>query len=288
MVFCPQARTLLCWILLVPTVTADDLRIVQRDYGDGGVSHDTRYFLKGERRRVELRHYLGGRTLESFIYGPHLAVIYQCDLDRTVYLNLDTRRYFVTPANPFPIPKGSTAAPVEPAPPPKPEGPQIRQSSLLKIEETSNRRLFHGREAWLVRETEDRTSTLGARVDKYSSVTETWYIDLDAPMDCFKPLPGMKYEDRLVAGNGLFEQQIVGSARRGYAISTKRMFKSDLDTSTFLTEVVDFSEQPLESNLFEIPADFTETKRWEDIYPPLQPRLRWWESVIVWFYRLVH
>ena len=192
----------------------------------------------------------------------------------------------MTPANPFP--KGLAAVALEPAPPPKQEGPQIRQSSLLKIEETSDRRLFHGRETWLVRETEDHTSTLGARVDKYSSITETWYIDLDAPMDCFKPLPGMKYEDRLVAGNGLFEQKIVGSARRGYAISTKRMFKSDRDTSTFLTEVVEFSEQPLDSNLFEIPADFTETKRWEDIDPPLAPRLRWWESVVVWFYRLVH
>jgi hypothetical protein len=258
---------------MTSSALAGDLKYTQRLSTGSGTSHDTVYYLKGERKRIDSRSYVGGETPQSFVYGPHTAMIMQCDLSRVLHLNLDTKKYYVQPIKPLTFSSAtsqldgiasalSTAA-----------SPSHSQESVVRVEETGDKKQFHNREAWLVRQTTESTLHYGGQTHKSTSVDESWYIDLDVPMYCPKQLglaPNTKVQSRLaIAGDNVTEIR-TGTARIGFPISHRNRVTSSPGSREFGMNVVDWSEETLDPKLFEVPDGFVETKNWEDVQPALR------------------
>jgi hypothetical protein len=273
-------------MVLPSLVFAGDLKYTQRAFYDNGPSHNIVYYVKGERKRMDNRSYIGGQTPESFVYGPRTAMIMQCDLDRTLHLNLDAKKYLIEPTKPSPfiaVARWLAALLLS-----RPSPPFSHSERAVALEETGDKKQFHNREAWLVRQTTKSAVEYEGVTHNSTTVEESWYIDLDVPMYCRKQTgvpPNTKVQGRLsVVGQDLNETR-TGSARTGFLISQQQVMMSPTETHTLGMEVVDWSEEPLDPRLFEVPDGFSETKEWKDIYPPLGgvPRPTGaWEKFLQW------
>jgi hypothetical protein len=257
-------------MVLPSLVFAGDLKYTQRIiYGDGP-AHDTVYYVTGERQRIDSQSYFGGQTPESLVYGPHTAMIMQCDLNRVLLLNLDTRKYFV-----HQIKQGNSrgeTGKLSAVPPlrSKAANKNPTEERAVAVQETGDKRDFHNREAWLVRLTIESTTHYEGVTHKSTSVDESWYIDLDVPMYCrkqmgLKPNTGAQY--RLSTGDENVTETRTGTARIGFPISRNYRVTSSSESRQSSMEIVDWSEEPLDPKLFEVPGDFVETKNSDDINP---------------------
>jgi hypothetical protein len=277
-------------MVLPSLVFAGDLKFTQRIFLDNWLSHDAVYYVKGERKRIDSQSYVGGQTPESFIYGPHTATIMQCDLNRTLILNLDAKKYIVHEIKLQPLGRITgflSAGPLTGATAANKNYSEVR---AVSVKGTGDKRDFHGHEAWLVRETTKSTTNYGGNTTRSSSVEETWYIDLDAPTYCPKQFglaPNMKAQSRLgVLGQNVTETR-TGTARIGFPISQKEMTMSGMGGMRLQSrmEILDWSEEPLDPKLFEVPDGFTETKEWKDIAPRLgraSTPTGTWENFLRW------
>ncbi|MCU1309513.1 MAG: hypothetical protein JWO20_638 [Candidatus Angelobacter sp.] len=266
---------------------AGDLEYTRRIVYGNGPSHDTVYYVKGERQRIDSQSSIGGQTKESFIYGPHTAMIMQCDLNRVLLLNLDTKKYFVHDIKPHPTGlitgilsagrlTGGTAA-----------NTSYTEKRDVSVKETGDKRDFHNHEAWLVRQTTESTRNYDGHLSQSTSVEETWYIDLDAPMYCRKQMglpPNTKVQSQLgTVGENVTETH-TGTARIGFPVSQQYHVISPSQSQSSM-EVVDWSEEPLDPKLFEVPNGFVETKNEDEVNPPfgrVSKAAGAWENFVRW------
>jgi len=261
-------------MVLSQFVFAGDLRYTQRTSFDKWLTHDAVYYVKGERKRIDGRAYIGGQTPRSINYGPHTATIMQCDLDRALYLNLDTKKYFVQEIKPRPPGRITGTLSTRPLTGATDASQNHSEVRAVSVKGTGDKRDFHNHHAWLVRQTTEINTNYDGNNSRLTSVEETWYIDLDAPMYCPKQFglpPNAKVQYQLgTVGENVTETR-TGTARIGFPISRKEVVKSS--TGGILRqsgmEILDWSEEPLDPKLFELPDGFTETKNLGDIHPRL-------------------
>jgi hypothetical protein len=260
---------------------------VQRVTGETRREETT--FIESDRYRREYRSFVqavhGDGTLDTRP-GPRLAVITRCDPSQMFELNLEDREYVVTTFPQFkptrePI-KARTDNIVQTV---APWVPTVR--SELKTVDTGERKNLFGHEARHVIATRITIPLAGSHVERNESVTDLWYIDLDAGTSC-----GMNRQPRNVSPR--HEYYAVGGERyefiddgiriRGFAVESSRTLRGTTvlpdgtkhgTAYTYQEKLTEFYEGPLDPALFEVPGDFRKVR---DIRrePPMTLADRWY------------
>lgn len=257
-------------------VASPDVTYKVRRTLSNGVSHDEVFYFKAGKQRVDRQSFVGGETRGSFIYGPHGASIYDCNGLRLM-LNLDGKQYFVVPRVQMNAGTGSGRAVLMPTP----TANAPRSTSEVHVEDTGKRREFHGHDAWLVRETRQTRTEYQGKSSEYTMVIDTWYIE-PPPTGC------PEHPGRVVFSVPGTNEIRTGSAKLGLPIErVEHITNSNGTTRESREEIVEWSEAALPDDLFAAPADFKETKNWQDIEPELgKPTLL--QRMVAWFYRTFH
>lgn len=232
------------------------------------VSLNTTY-LQDARQRVEF---------------PGVITIEQCDLKRSVMLNVEAKRYRLQP---YPEPKPAAEQPADtvdqPAAqmaqmmaqgqPQKPRGGVVTLTTTLS--DTLERQPMFGLEARRIKTTVIKESSQSA-CDKAPLKIEVdaWYVDLPQQASCSRPVdsPPPPTGDPSACTDTL-ETRTVGDVRLGFPIkmttSTTTGEGKNMETVTNSQEVTALEIAGLDSALFDVPADFTEAASTAEIVPAI-------------------
>ena len=206
-------------------------------------------YLKGPRERREY-------TVEGRRAGhSHHVMIYQCDKRRTLELNTEAQIFGVSPFEDW----SERLAHLQPVEEPQPAGADV--TIATDVVDTGERRHFGGQVARRVRTRVTVQAMPGANTRPRTEETDGWYLDL----------PGLGCSDAgtmattiasgyVVRQEGAREDRLhfktLGNAPRGYPIEeTHRYTEAGRSTITKL-ELVDLSELPLDTALFELPSGY--------------------------------
>ena len=245
----PQARP---DFFVVPNFR--DLKVqVNHQHGLGPELVSTWYF-KGARERQE--------TAPTRALPPFSATLFECDLKTQVHLNERAKTYFS-------LPLGRELPPREDRPLPKARSdPTATMTVTVDTVDTGERRQQGSYEARHVKTTITMTPAKGSTVPARKTEIDGWYIDI----------PGMSCRnidlEREPVGIGLgfaappsagqfprLEIKHTGTGRRGFAIEETSRETGEGNVLVNKTKLVEFSEEPLDPSLFEVPSDYTEAER---------------------------
>jgi len=247
------AQTLSIPAFVVPTFA--DLTIKTRhSFGTTSSRGTTEVlYLKGARERREFLDEQPGNRRSNY------ATIMQCDQRRSVQLNPEARLYSVSVLEDWSaqVKRGR----------PAPEGQGADVTTTFDAADTGERRPAGHYVARRVRTTVTVEPSPGANTPPSTRETDGWYMDL----------PGLGCSDsattayltvgEVVGPGGIRDRhhyKTKGAASRGYAIEETTRFTQTGRTSVDRVELIELSEHPLDSSLFDIPRD----------YRPALPRVR--------------
>lgn len=236
------------------------------------VSHNTAY-LQGARQRVEF---------------PGVVTLEQCDLKRSVLLNMTAKRYRVQP---YP-----EAAPAAATPAPEALDPQAAQMAQMAqmmsggqkpqarggvvtftttLSDTLERETAFGLDARRIKTVMFKQSSASA-CDKSPLKIEidAWYVDLPTQSACVRPAtpePAATADPN--ACTDTIETKVAGDVRLGFPIklatTTTTGEGNQVATSTTSQEVIALEITRLDPALFEVPADFVEAGSTAEIIPSI-------------------
>jgi hypothetical protein len=236
-----------------------DLNIKYRT-NNGGQMMESVTMLKGARERSETR--TGSMAMVSII---------QCDLKRTIQLNENARKYVITSmeVGNSSGPVASSAATGGPAEPTRPGG--VVTYTTTSIDTGERKEMFgftakHIKGSTVTESSPDACNPMKQRIER-----DGWYIDFSFGLDCNQG--GGSAANYPVAPGGCKDRiqfKQLGTARTGYPLmETTTMYGADgkvVFTST--KEVVELSREPLDAALFDVPAGYTETQNYQELYMP--------------------
>jgi hypothetical protein len=247
------AQTLSIPAFVVPTFA--DLTIKTRhSFGTTSSRGTTEVlYLKGARERREFLDEQPGNRRSNY------ATIMQCDQRRSVQLNPEAKLYSVSVLEDWSaqVKRGR----------PAPEGQGADVTTTFDAADTGERRPAGHYVARRVRTTVTVEPSPGANTPPSTRETDGWYMDL----------PGLGCSDstttayltvgEVVGPGGIRDRhhyKTKGAASRGYAIEETTRFTQTGGTDVVRVELIELSEHPLDSALFDIPR----------AYRPALPRVR--------------
>jgi hypothetical protein len=230
--------------LVVPNFP--DLTIKTRRTDGGHYSNLQTLYLKGARQRSEYVMQNAGSSMNG-------TTITQCDERLTFNLNSKEKTY-----TSFPIEDWATRGKrAHPGPPTETTSADV--AIIIDSVDTGDRRKIGSHELRRIKTTTRVEPGPGAVTLASLTEVDGWYIDL----------PGLGCQESrgtswLMASSGKRDRvQIkrLGTAPRGYAIEeTSHKTEANLTTIS-KTELLEFSEAPLDTTLFELPAGYSPALR---------------------------
>jgi hypothetical protein len=258
-----------------PPPPASDIEVHSRYTRGAEVSENTTY-IHGPRQRVEF---------------PGVITIEQCDLHRTVLLNVTSKKYLIRPYAEAPAVAPKTPAAVEAAPEtgsgalaamdmtgsgsqPPPKGGVITYTATLT--DTLERKPLFGMEARRIRTVIVKQPSASA-CDKSGLKVEVdgWYVDLPQSAGCTKPpaapdTPPAPSPDVCV---DRVDAQTVGDAKMGFPVAmvttTTAGDGDKQEISSTSMEVSGLEVTRLNGALFDVPPDFVEANSSAELVPTL-------------------
>jgi hypothetical protein len=227
--------------------------------------------------RVKSKYTTGGQSTETTVYtkdsrqrfdaGPGIAMINQCDVQRSIQLFEQRKSYMVFPAG-----DQSTLAGT-PAPAPS-TGGVVTYS--VNITDTGERKTIFGYPARHMKS----VSTKDAGPNTCNPGRETlefdgWYIDYepDVPM-CLANMNKIQAPPSQPRCNDEVKVNQTGDGKLGYPLSyTLKTTKEDGSSTVMEMQVTDFSTATLDNSLFEIPSGYSELKSTADFSAALGAHL---------------
>jgi hypothetical protein len=205
--------------------------------------------LKGPRQRNE-SHPESARPSQ-----PFMAHILQCDQQTGIRLFEHSKTYRLDHWH-EPAAERRQIRPVKPA-----DRPEV--TVTISAVDTGERRTMGSYEAHHVK----TTITVNPGKDAASKPSRTdidgWYVDLPG-LNCrtamperFPPFIGGWIVTREAGGHDHLVYKFEGTAPRGYAVEETSTERSGGNVVVNKTELLEFSEQPLDESLFEVPEDYT-------------------------------
>lgn len=287
------------WILMAQLpLYASDLKIVTTHrLGERLPPATQTKYIKGQRIRQEWRNSLGsakhaGDPL-TYTYGPRMAVIYQCDQRRVVEMDLEHGEFRDYEIDEYGLPVGA----LQKAKPLSRTGATV--DVTIETRDTGERKEIFGHTA---RRVITRTKTVappGACTSSSESEVDGWYIDLAVPGRCFERPEGHPAAMSFLASScgekaDNLEVHRTGQAEMGFPVKLTNTTSSEIvlpdgttkqAASTFEIEVVELSEEPLDSQLFEVPSGFRRVSKLHSEPPTpgsMRPHL-FWERIKAFF-----
>lgn len=211
-----------------------------------GQSYETATFIKGKRQRSES---LGGNVS-----------IMQCDLRRNLQINTNSRTYMTTP---FATTIQSATKPAASST----EKDGVIQTggtvtTTITTRDTGERKQMFGYTARrLITTIESVSSPYACSKTDTKMQTDGWYVDAAFALDCDASAGSFGGGYGQKSGcTDKFSVKTVGTVKRGFAVYEKTAFLDAAGNETFsmINEVIEFSNETLDSALFEVPAGFRE------------------------------
>jgi hypothetical protein len=229
----------------------------------GAQVSETTTLIRGPRQRVEF---------------PGMTVISQCDLNRTLQLNDQSKHFIVQKhqtAEPASSPEGDAALQqaMSGHKPQPPKGGVVTYTTTLT--DTGEKKEFFGREARHVKtvtvgeSTENACSKVKQRIE-----VDAWYLDVPSTMAGCTPKaevkPAAKSADACV---DRVETRTVGDAKLGLPVLSTTTTTTgegvEQDSSAVKIEVDKMEVTRLDPALFDAPADYTEVASYSDLIPSM-------------------
>ena len=207
--------------------------------------------LKGARERSDSERWTGATLLTR---------IWQCDRKAWITLLDINKTYLISP-----IPDVDENAEARrerlPLSPPKPLGPIV--TITTDSEDTGERRQTAGYELKHIKTTVTVDPAEGAGTAASKTEIDGWYVDLPN-LACHSDEPGVQppvsgwlvRTDR--GAHDTFKYVKTGNATVGYAVEETATVRSEGNVAINKTELLEFSDQPLDNSLFEVPPGYTE------------------------------
>jgi hypothetical protein len=207
---------------------------------------------------TEVLYLKGARERHEFLYeqavnmGPGHAILVQCDQRRIVQLNSEDNLYSVSVLEDWSERfKGRR---------PLPEAQGADVTTTFDAVDTGERRRVGHYVARRVRTTVTVEPSAGANTPASTRETDGWYIDLPG-LGCSGGETTRTYWTiaEVVGPGGLADRHhytTKGAANRGYAIEETNHFTQAGRTNVDRVELIELSEHPLASSLFDIPRDY--------------------------------
>lgn len=239
------------------TPTTTDVKIRQRM----GPGMEAVLYIKGQRMRSEMAGDFG------------MTTILQCDLKRTLTINVKTKTYMITSTD------GSNTSAIGGADgggainPPAPASTPQRGGVVnitQTITDTGERRQMFGFSARHIKTSLVKTASPDACDKDQKIQTDGWYIDFEYKFEC--PDQVQRYKTTPVrpqpAGcQDEVRMKTTGSAKLGFPVLvTTTIYEPDGSTTTTTQEVLELSKEPLSAALFEVPEGYALAKNVQDLY----------------------
>jgi hypothetical protein len=223
--------------------------------------------LKGPRERSESELPSTGTT--------SLTHIWQCDRKAWITLFDFNKTYQVFPIHD--IDENAEARRKRLlVPPPKPPGPVV--TITTDSEDTGERRQMAGYELKRIKTTITVEPAEGAGTAASKTEVDGWYVDLPN-LSCLSEERGAQpfvsgWLVRTASGaHDRFEYVKTGNATVGFTVEETSTVRSEGNVVINKTELLEFSDQPLDDSLFEVPPDYTEKPHpvIHKQFPPTKP-----------------
>lgn len=230
--------------LLTLSITAlADVKIKSRQTMSGQSYENTTY-IKGKRQRTET---MGGMMIN----------LTQCDLQRGVQINPNTKTYMINAFNQAVEANQKVAAPQN-------DG-VVRAggtvTTTITTKDTGERKQMFGFTAkHLIITMETVSSANACSVNNSKMEFDGWYIDAEFVLDCEQNSQYQNYNTKKTGCQDKYQIKQNGTAKRGYPVYEKMTMFDEKGKESFSTinEVVELSKATLDQNLFEIPSDYRE------------------------------
>lgn len=207
--------------------------------------------LKGPRERSEFQFGLTG--------SAPVTRIWQCDRKLFISLFAFNKTYQVFPIHDDDDDAGRTKLPRRSGP--QQSGPVV--TITTDSQDTGERRQMAGYEVKHIKTTITVDPAEGARTAASKTDVDGWYVDLPS-VACLSREPGVQppvpgwLVGAAPGAHDTFKFIKTGDATVGYAVEETSTVRSEGNVEINKTEMLEFTDQPLEDALFEIPPDYTE------------------------------
>lgn len=234
-----------------------------------GMKTESTIYVKGLRKRTEAGAIMG---------IPSNPTIEQCDLQRTITLNLNKKLYFIEPFsnNQEEVIDEDIKAPVKKtAPVSKPTQKGGTITMYFSIVDTNERKMMYGfnaRHIWTSQKIKPSVDACSMK-DSIIIKTDGWYIDLpqfNCPVRYSSYRPARTANTEKPDCQDKFITRRSGRGKLGFPLilkTTMIMGDGTGKTSEFVTDLstIELTNGKLDSMLFEIPPGFTEAKSLEEL-----------------------
>lgn len=286
-------KSLLAFAVLLAAVlpaSCTDLKVVTVfRFPDGDTYMQTRYY-QGERIRSEWQDHTQWKP-GLVTYGPPRATIVECDVQRTIDMDLKAQQYSVTELNDECVGKSA------PAPPSTKETVDV----YIESTDTGERAQILGQTARHIITHKRQVASAQACWSNNETEVDGWYVDLKEHQPNQKPrqddgaanvvMTGANCRDKIVLHRKGLDK--LGSPVKLVQISRSSHLKADGTSVESIIrwemEVTELSQAPLNPSLFQLPADFTRVAR-IDGQPEMPVSVAieyWWQralnTVSSWF-----
>ncbi|HEY6231141.1 MAG TPA: hypothetical protein VIW64_07750 [Pyrinomonadaceae bacterium] len=235
----------------------NDLKITYRTTTSGHSMENTT-MLKGARERTEMKVGMGRDIIN----------VTQCDLKRIIQISDSARKYVITPMdNGDATPNTAPAANQMSAEPSRRGG--VITYTINSVDTGERKEMFgfqarHVKRTILIESSPDACSPMKQKME-----TDGWYIDFSFGLRCDVGAASMRNMGGMQGGcrdTVRFNQQ--GAARTGYPLQeTTTSYGPDGSVAFSSTkEVIELSREPLDAALFDVPAGYTETSNFQELY----------------------
>jgi len=265
-------------LLLPAAALATDLRIVTRLTVNPRLDYTSTEYISGPNLRQET-----GLAMDN-LKGHHLVNIYtKTDSgNRRFVLDLEGHEYVTYETDQYGVMVGSRRVPIVPS---KSSGGTL--DIWIESTDTGERQEMFGHTARHIITKERRVPGAGSCSHASESETDGWYIDYSVLPEAKRPLSGVNF---LVAGNcrdkiefhrsGVqpgFPMKV--SIKQTQHLAEQADAPERVHTIMSTSEVIEFSEAPLDPALFQVPADFRQVK---DFSSRDKPQLTAWQTFKNW------
>jgi hypothetical protein len=234
-------------------------------YVEGQHTREITHYFKATRQRDEFKQ--TGKDGKPVFF----ARIYQCDLRQMV--NVDyTQKYFFVSSFLNGLPIGAAMAFNESQLPPQPQPlsatrPGGNVSETITVTDTGERKEMYGFTARHIRTTITWDANPSCNQTRLRQEIDGWYADLLYGMECSPDISGFynqtylvpysKCAERFDKRRYAYARKQSGAARMGFPLVQTRKVYDDKGRALVSTqEVIEVSRDELESQLFEIPANY--------------------------------
>lgn len=285
-------------LFLPSLVAASDYHYTIRDIWNDRTSEQTQW-VSGDKQRVEYRSSTADASGKATL-GPRIATIIDCGTARAIELNLDAREY-ASSGRKIRLTRAEMEQLKEKAVNTRKTAakPEPKMTIEVNTVDTGERKTLFGHEArHFITTRKNIRHDEPELVDE--QVTDGWYFDFFAIPRCMQPA-SHRSENLTVLlpaqvakpdehGRPQFELKHTGPTLPGMPAKqtmrshqTLRMPDGSIKETTHITEseIVDFSETPIDPATFQVPPGFKKVDH-IDTQPPLPFSTRvyyWWERM---------